>query len=176
RHVIELLVEDVGLDKIRESVVQPLHGIKVAIHYGCHFLKPSKVRGQGSPETPHVLDDIMEAIGAESIIYKDRNMCCGAGGGVRAAFKDVALNFTKEKLDNILEAKGDCITTPCAFCLFQFDVGQNEINEQLKTTYQIPVLYFTQLMGLALGFSPEELGILHHKTPVQPLLDKLLTM
>lgn len=174
RHIIEILIEDVGLKRIKESVIQPLIGIKVAVHYGCHFLKPSKLRGHGSAEKPHMIDDIVKALGAESIDYKDKNMCCGAGGGVRAAFKDVALNFTQEKVQNMLAAGADCITTPCAFCLFQFDVGQVEINQQLKTNLQLPILYITQLMGLALGLSPYEIGIMAHATPVKPLLDKIL--
>ncbi|MFX1449671.1 MAG: CoB--CoM heterodisulfide reductase subunit B [Promethearchaeota archaeon] len=176
RHVIELLVEDIGLEKIKERVVQPLTGMKVAVHYGCHFLKPSKVRGHGRAEVPHVVDDIIEAIGAESVDYKDKPMCCGAGGGVRAAFKNVALSFTQEKIQNMLAAGADCVTTPCAFCHFQFDVGQIEINQELKTDFKLPVIFLTQLIGLALGIPPDEMGLYDNKTPVQPFLDKLLKM
>jgi len=176
RHVIELLIEDIGLDRIRENVVQPLTGIKVAVHYGCHFLKPSKVRGHGKAERPHMVDDIVEALGAESVEYKDKPMCCGAGGGVRAAFKNVALDFTKDKIENMLAAGADCVTTPCAFCHFQFDVGQIEINANLKTDLKLPVIFLTQLIGLAIGLSPDEMGLNDNKTPSQPFLDELLKM
>ncbi|MHA1300562.1 MAG: CoB--CoM heterodisulfide reductase subunit B [Candidatus Helarchaeota archaeon] len=176
KHVIEVLREDIGLEKIKEAVVQSLNGIKVAIHNGCHFLKPSKVRGHGKAERPVIVDEIVEVLGAESVDYKDKMMCCGAGGGVRAAFKEVALNFTQEKVENMLAVGADCIVTPCAFCLFQFDVGQTELNQALKTDYKLPALYLTQLIGLAIGISPDEMGLLDHKTPVQPLLDKILKM
>jgi heterodisulfide reductase subunit B len=173
KHTIEVLRDDIGFEKIRDAVVRPLTGLKVAIHYGCHFLKPSKVRGQGSSERPHVLDDFIEALGAESVNYKDRNMCCGAGGGVRAQFKDVALDFTSEKIQNMLAAGAEVLTTPCAFCHFQFDVGQQELNKTCGTKYNLPVIFFTQLLAIALGISPLDLGFESHNTPVEPFLKKL---
>ncbi|MHA1266448.1 MAG: CoB--CoM heterodisulfide reductase subunit B [Candidatus Helarchaeota archaeon] len=173
KHTIEILRDEIGFDTIRDAVVKPLTGIKVAIHYGCHFLKPSKVRQQGSSERPRVLDDLIEAIGAESVMYKDRNMCCGAGGGVRAQFKDVALDFTAEKIENMLAVGADVLTTPCAFCHFQFDVGQQELNKAQGTNYNLPIVFYTQLLGIALGMSPLEMGLETHQTSVQSFLDKL---
>jgi len=173
KHTIEVLRDDIGFDTIRDAVVKPLTGIKVALHYGCHFLKPSKVRGQGSTERPRVLDDLMEVIGAESVMYKDRNMCCGAGGGVRAQLKDVALDFTSEKVQNMMDVNADIIVTPCAFCHFQFDVGQQELNKAHGTNFNLPVIFYTQLLGIALGLSPLEMGFEGHSTSVQPFLDKL---
>ncbi|MHA1129368.1 MAG: heterodisulfide reductase-related iron-sulfur binding cluster, partial [Candidatus Helarchaeota archaeon] len=133
----------------------------------------SKVRGQGSTERPRVLDDLMEVIGAESVMYKDRNMCCGAGGGVRAQLKDVALDFTSEKVQNMMDVNADIIVTPCAFCHFQFDVGQQELNKAHGTNFNLPVIFYTQLLGIALGLSPLEMGFEGHSTSVQPFLDKL---
>lgn len=173
KHTIEILRDEIGFDTIRDAVVKPLTGLKLAIHYGCHFLKPSKVRGQGSSERPRVLDDLMEAIGAESVMYKDRNMCCGAGGGVRAQFKDVALDFSAEKVQNLLDAGAEVLTTPCAFCHFQFDVGQQEINKARGTNFNIPVVFYTQLLAIALGISPLEMGLQNQTTSVQPFFDKL---
>jgi heterodisulfide reductase subunit B len=173
KHTIEILRDDIGFDKVRDAVVRPLTGLKVAIHYGCHFLKPSKVRGQGSSERPRVLDDFIEVLGAESVNYKDRNMCCGAGGGVRAHLKDVALDFTSEKIQNMLAAGAEILTTPCAFCHFQFDVGQQELNKTCGTNFNLPVIFFTQLLAIALGISPLDLGFESHSTSVEPFLKKL---
>jgi heterodisulfide reductase subunit B len=173
KHTIEILRDEIGFETVRDAVVKPLTGIRVAIHYGCHFLKPSSVRGQGSSERPRVLDDLLEVLGAESVMYKDRNMCCGAGGGVRAYVKDVALDFTSDKVQSMQEAGVDCITTPCAFCQFQFDVGQQELNKAHGTNYNIPVVYYTQLLAIALGISPLEMGLETQTTSVQPFLDKL---
>ena len=174
KHVIEVLVNDIGIDKIKEHVVQPLKGIKVAVHYGCHFLKPSKIRGQGSSERPTVLEDIVEALGATNVEYKDNLMCCGAGGGVRAFQKDVALDFTRDKILNMRAVEVDCTINPCAFCHFQFDQGQKELREKYDTDiYNIPVIFLTQFIGLAYGLSAHEMGLDAQMTSVQPLLDKI---
>ncbi|MHA1145264.1 MAG: CoB--CoM heterodisulfide reductase subunit B [Candidatus Helarchaeota archaeon] len=172
-HVVEVLRDVITIKGIKDAVVQPLTGIKVGIHYGCHFLKPSKVRGQGSSEAPTVLEDIVRAIGAEPVEYRDKLMCCGAGGGVRAAFKDVSLDFTKTKVENMLAVGADCVTTPCAFCHFEFDVGQDEINKAQGTNLQLPVVFITQLVALAIGIGPEEIGLFDQTTQVKTFLDKI---
>ena len=174
KHVIEVLLEDIGVEKIKNSVIQPLKGIKVGVHYGCHFLKPSKVRGHGSAERPTMVENIVEALGAENIEYKDKMMCCGAGGGVRAFQKEVAIDFTKDKVLAMKEAGCDCVVDVCAFCHFQFDVGQKELNEKYQTDeFNLPVIFLTQLMGLALGLSPYEMGLYDQQISVQPLIDKI---
>lgn len=172
-HVVEVLRDVVTIKGIQDAVVQPLTGIKVGVHYGCHFLKPSKMRGQGSSETPTVLEDILKAIGAEPVEYRDKLMCCGAGGGVRAAFKDVSLDFTRSKVENMIAAGVDCVTTPCAFCHFEFDVGQKEINEAFGTNLQLPAVFITQLIALALGIAPDEIGLFDQTIQVQTFLDKI---
>ncbi len=173
-HVVEVLRNDVGLERISDSTVQPLTGVKVGVHYGCHFLKPSDVRQKGNPETPVIMEELISAVDAVPLEYKDKLMCCGAGGGVRAAKIDVALDFTKEKIDNMLAAGADCVCTPCAFCHFQFDAGQQELNAKLKNGhYNLPVIFITQLIGLGLGISPVRMGLYDNKTQVQTLLDKI---
>ena len=173
-HVVEILRNEVGLERISDATIQPLTGIKVGVHYGCHFLKPSEVRHQGSPETPVIIEELISAVDAEPVDYKEKLMCCGAGGGVRAAKLDLALDFTKEKVDNMLAVGADCATTPCAFCHFQFDVGQQEINAKLNNGhYNLPVVYITQLIGLGLGISPVRMGLYDNKTQVKTLLDKI---
>ncbi|MHA1271741.1 MAG: CoB--CoM heterodisulfide reductase subunit B [Candidatus Helarchaeota archaeon] len=174
KHVIEVLLDDIGVDKIREKVIQPLKGIRVCLHYGCHFLKPSKVRGHGTAERTTMVEEIVAALGAENVDYKDKIMCCGAGGGVRAFQKDVALDFTRDKVLNMKEVACDCVVNVCAFCHFQFDMGQKELNDKYQTDeFNMPVLFLTQLIGLALGFSPEEMGLDAQITNVKPLLDKI---
>ncbi|MHA1311630.1 MAG: CoB--CoM heterodisulfide reductase subunit B [Candidatus Helarchaeota archaeon] len=173
-HVIEILINDIGVERIRNSVIYPLTGIKVGVHYGCHFLKPSKVRGHGKAERPTILEEIVEALGAESVDYKDKPMCCGAGGGVRAFQKEVALDFTRDKILNMKEVECDCVMTPCAFCHFQFDAGQKELNAMYNTDeFNLPVIFLTQLIGFAVGLSPEEMGLDVQLTSVSPLLEKI---
>jgi heterodisulfide reductase subunit B len=112
-------------------------------------------------------------------------MCCGAGGGVRGAFKELSLDFTREKLENISAANADAIITCCPFCHLQFDLGQVEVNnifkDKISAPFNIPVLYFTQLIGLAMGMTPEELGMKTSPdlkgvppfTAVKPILKKI---
>lgn len=162
RHCVEILIEDIGIEKIRSKIVHPLKGLKVAVHYGCHYLKPSKIRMHENPEMPTHLDDLVGILGAESVPYKDKLMCCGAGGGVRAGNLDEALDFTLEKVKNMRSTGVDCILTPCAFCHFQFDTGQMELKTKGSLDNPIPTIFVTQLLGLALNLSPRSLGLLNH--------------
>lgn len=178
RHLAEQLYKDVGIKKLRDSVVTPLNGLKVGIHYGCHMLKPGRDRKFGSPafstENPTFLDEMVEALGATSVQYREKMMCCGAGGGVRGYKIDYALDMTNEKLRNMQEAGVDVIVDVCPFCHLQFDKGQVEIKEKFGDVYNIPVLHFSQLLGLAQGMSPEELGLSVHAIPVDKVLDKIV--
>lgn len=182
RHVLDILYHDVGLERIGDMVINPLRGLKVAVHYGCHLLKPSEIRPWGNSERPRFFDELVEVTGAESIEYKDKFMCCGAGGGVRAAVKNVSMDFTREKLANMKEAGVDCIVDACPFCHLQFDLGQIEVKQIFGEEYKFPVLYYTQLLGLAMGISPYDLGVLATKDkpagtppyiPTDPVMEKL---
>jgi heterodisulfide reductase subunit B len=158
RHIIELLYDKPGPDSIKEMIVRPIP-LRVALHYGCHLVKPSKERDLGSAENPTFFDELIEATGAVSVDYPDKMACCGAGGGVRSALLDKSLEMLNHKLSRIKGAQVDCIVNACPFCHLQFDGGQVEIKEKLGIEYKIPVLHYTQLLGLAFGYQPDELGI-----------------
>ena len=172
KHIIEVFTNDIGIDKIKSSVKKPLEGLKVAVHYGCHFLKPRKIRGHGSSEKPHILEDIVKALGAKPIYYKEKLLCCGAGGGVRAGNLDTALEITARKLESVKEAEADCILHPCSFCHFQFDRGQVELRERKGIEFDVPVIHLVQLIGLAVGIDPKSLGLYENEIP-PTYLDKL---
>ncbi|SCG86044.1 CoB--CoM heterodisulfide reductase subunit B [Methanobacterium congolense] len=172
RHFAEILYNDVGVEKLTETFTKPLN-LNVAVHYGCHFLKPSAEIGVDDPMKPTILDELVEATGAKSVPYKDKMMCCGAGGGLRARDLDVTLDYTKEKLDNMTEAGVDAIVNICPFCHLQFDVGQTEVNKKYGTNFQIPVFHLAQLYGLAMGLKPEELTVDAHLISTDPAIAKL---
>ena len=172
RHVAEVLALDYGPEKLRSMVKKPLP-LKAAVHYGCHLLRPSKYREIKSPERPRFLDDMVEALGAKSIPYRDKNMCCGAGGGVRTASLDVSLDMAKEKLQNIKEAGADLIVTPCGFCVFQFDKGQIEMKDKFGVEFNIPVLHYVQFLGLALGLPPDKVGLLNNAVSTESVISKI---
>jgi len=161
RHFVELLYRDVGVEAIRAKV-KGGKNLKAAVHYGCHFLKPSNIKKIDDAERPHVFDDIVEAAGMTSVPYKDKGMCCGAGGGVRARTPDVALKMTEENLANMKNAGVDVIVDCCPFCHLQYDAGQ----AALKGKYSIPVLHLSQLLGLAFGLPKEKLGLEVHQVKV----------
>jgi len=163
RHLVEYLRNEIGVDAISARVKD--NGdkkLKGAVFYGCHFLKPSNVKKIDNPERPTIFDDIVEALDVESVDYKDKGSCCGAGGGVRARTPDVALKMTEENLINMKDADVEVIIDCCPFCHLQFDVGQVELKK-----YEIPVLHLSQLMGLKFGLDKEKLGLEVHKVPVK---------
>jgi heterodisulfide reductase subunit B len=162
RHFADVLYRDVGVEEIKKHVKKELDYIRTAVHYGCHFLKPSKHKNLDDPERPKILEELVEAVGATSIDYRDKNMCCGAGGGVRARVADVAKSITQEKLENIKITEANCILNVCPFCHLQYDRGQKDIGG-----FDIPVIHLSQLYGLAFGIDEEKLGFDVHDTPVK---------
>ncbi|MGQ4911253.1 MAG: CoB--CoM heterodisulfide reductase subunit B [Candidatus Thorarchaeota archaeon] len=174
KHITEV-INDIGPEKIAEGVTRSLEGLKVAVHYGCHLLKPSSNRPWEKTHRPVFLDRIVEATGATSVKYKDKFMCCGAGGGVRGSQVAVSVDIAKEKLDNAIDAEADCILNVCSFCHLQFEASQIQLNKEAgEEKYKLPVIYITQLLGLAMGIDPVELGLHKHMIDTQPLLDKVL--
>ena len=118
-------------------------------------------------------DDLVEITGAKSVDYKDKMMCCGAGGGLRARDLDVTTSFTKEKLDHMTAAGVDAIVNVCPFCHMQFDQGQTEVNERYGTDFALPVFHLAQLYGLAMGLSADELTFDAQLIDAAPVLAKL---
>jgi heterodisulfide reductase subunit B len=166
-----------GIDYLRDHIKYKFSDLKVAVHYGCHIVKPSDKRPwEGEYESPTFLDEIVELTGAKSINYKDKFMCCGAGGAVRTAVKEVAADFTREKLTNMREAGVDVIIDCCPFCHLQLDLGQMEVNnifgEEIGEPFKIPVIYITQLLGIAFGIDPSLLGLIknHELQGVSPFI------
>ncbi len=177
KHVVQALYLDMGIDYLRDHIKYKFSDLKVAVHYGCHILKPSDKRPWGGEyENPTFLDDIVELTGAKSINYKDKFMCCGAGGAVRTAVKEISADFSREKLTNIREANADIIVDVCPFCHLQLDLGQMEANgiykDMIGEPFKIPVIYLTQLLGLSFGMDPNDLGLVknHELSGVPPFI------
>jgi len=152
-HFAEVFYKEIGLEHIKSHIKNPLD-LKVAVHYGCHFLKPSNIKALDDPERPKVLDELVEVTGAKSINYKDKQMCCGAGGGVRSGNPELAAKFTEEKLKNMKAVDAQFIIDVCPFCHLQFDRTQKDLKG-----YDIPVIHLAQLYGLAMGVPKEKLGL-----------------
>jgi len=159
KHFAEVLYDEVGLEKIKKAVKKPVH-YKVAAFYGCHFLKPSILKRVDDPENPRVLDDLVEAVGAKSMLRKKKMICCGAGGGLRSQFGETAVKFTLTNLETMKNAGAEMVVDVCPFCHLQFDAGQKD------SGFAFPVLHLSQLYGLAMGMDAKSLGLSEHVTPV----------
>ena len=171
KHIIRYLWEDIGVKKIEGYVKNPLEGLRVAAHYGCHFIKPSEVYGFDSVENPHSLGELVDATGAKSIRYRDYNYCCG--GTIVGIDKDSAYAIARQKLDSITEVGADCMVLGCPFCAAMYDTNQRMIERTFETQYKLPVLYYTQLLGLSMGFDTKELGLNQNKVKPKEMLAKL---
>ncbi len=156
KHILQVLTEDVGLEKIKNAVVNPLTMLKVAEHVGCHLLRPRDIIGFDEPEDPLTLRKLIEATGAICLDYADETECCGAPS-VGVSDK-VALQLARDKLNNIKKVEAQALITICPFCHIMFDTNELRIERMFSETYGIPVLHYTQLLGLAMGMTPEELA------------------
>jgi len=157
KHLVQMLKEDVGFEKIKETVQKPLTGLSVAEHCGCHLLRPAKISGFDNAEEPTTLKSLIELTGAKCLDYTDEAECCGYT--VVAIDEKVSLSLAREKLRHIKDAGAEAMITVCPSCHLMFDMQQSRIERAFGETFNLPVLHYTQLLGLAMGFSPEELAL-----------------
>jgi len=168
KHVVQVLRDDVGTEQIKESVTRPLEDIKVGVHYGCHLLKPSETLGVDDPADPRILETILEPLGAQIIPYSERLSCCTGG----SQDEEIIFKLRYNKLHSLEEVQADCMTLVCPACFEAFDLGQVMLNRKLEKKFNIPVLYYVQLLGLAQGLKGEEVGIDKHKVRSPALVEK----
>jgi heterodisulfide reductase subunit B len=171
-HFIRVLQQDVGEKKIAAELQADLSGLHLAPHYGCHITKPTTVYGRlEDPENPRSLDQLIEATGAHSIAYENKLQCCG--GAVLAFDEGVALSMARSKLDHVRSRQADAIVLACPFCNIMYEANQKKIEKVAQTEYKLPVLFYPQLLGLAMGMEPEELGIKMNRVRPTELLKKV---
>jgi len=158
KHFARILYEDIGLEAISRKITKRLSMFSFASHYGCHYLKPSRLYDNfDEPEEAESLDKLVELTGAKVVDYENKNGCCG--GAVLAADADTAYSIAREKILNVKNAGADAINLVCPFCSVMYDANQREIGGKFDETYELPVLYYPQILGLAMGINPKELGL-----------------
>ncbi|MFW9987902.1 MAG: CoB--CoM heterodisulfide reductase iron-sulfur subunit B family protein [Candidatus Odinarchaeota archaeon] len=168
KHFAEVLYEN--LDKVRENVVHPLTGFRVAVHYGCHYLRPSEIINWDDPFEPTTIDEIVKALGADSIDYELKMDCCG--NPLEKSDKELSLQMINNKFESIQEAGANCVTLVCPACFQQFDFNQKELSKEREIPYNFPVFYLSELVALAFGFKSEELGFNFHRIRPSELLER----
>ena len=170
RHYLEILRDDIGFDKLKEKVVKPLEGLKVATYYGCLLLRPHKEIQFDDPEKPTIFENFVKSIGAEPIYFPYRNECCGAFQVMNNV--ETANRCSKEIIDNAIKNGADLIVTSCPLCQFNLDDRQKVLKEKYDKFQTIPVVYFTQLLGLALGLDFKVLEFDRNVIDPLPVLEK----
>lgn len=156
KHFLSVLYHDVGLDEIKSHILNSYKGLKIATHYGCHALRPSKVTQFDDPVAPSLFDKLVEVTGAQSIDYNSKIDCCGAP--VMGVNDDLSMDITAKKLANGKKAGADYLCAACPYCQLQFDHVQNMMMSQ-NSNEALASLVYPQLLGLCLGIDEETLGI-----------------
>jgi heterodisulfide reductase subunit B len=152
KHLVKMLVEDFGINKIKSLIKRPFKKLQVAVHPGCHLIRPHDILQFDDPELPIFLDSLVNATGAISVSYPNKLECCAAG--VLAIREELASTIALEKVATI-KRYADIIVTSCPFCYLQYETSQLTASEQ----YNVPVIHLPQLLGLALGLDYDELAL-----------------
>jgi heterodisulfide reductase subunit B len=170
-HPLEFLTNEYGLDKVKEKVQRPLTNLKVACYYGCQLVRP--YTDFDDPDYPVTLDNLMEAIGAEPVNFSAKTRCCG--GSLAGTMEDVGVGLNYVILKEANKKGADAIVTICPLCQLNVEMTQDKIVKKFKDVQKIPVLYFSQLMGLAMGISKDDLGFSRSFIPLDNMWEKLKT-
>lgn len=166
-HPLEVFLE-MGLDRIREKMRKKLEGLKVVCYYGCVFTRPPKVARFDNVENPQSMDSIIKVLGAEAIDWSFKTECCGVS--MTLTRSDIVLKLSNDILREAKEAGANAIVVCCPLCQANLDGRQKQIEEIYNTQYGLPIIYITQLMGLAFGAYPKEVGIQKLITSPQEVL------
>jgi heterodisulfide reductase subunit B len=169
-HTVDLLHDHIGLEVIKEKVKKPLNDLKVAVHYGCHLNRPSDIGRPVDSENPQKMEHILKTIGANPVDYPQKLDCCGALLTIN--LPESALTKTGQKLDAVQTLGYDVFIDTCPWCHRMFDARQTKAGETVAKKLNVPVLYLSQLIGLAFGIDHDKLGIQLNQSPIELLLTR----
>jgi len=170
-HLIEVFADEIGPKKLKEKVSKPLKGLNIAPYYGCQIVRPRK-NGE-EVENPQYFEELISAIGADPVNFPERLRCCG--GSLIMTSRVPALDMVRILLQSAEKNGADVIATACPLCQVNLECYQNAVNEEFGTSFHLPVLYFTQLLGLSLGISAKKLGFGVELVSAKPIFKKLLS-
>jgi len=166
KHLVQIIYEEVGIEKLRAELKVPLDRLIIAVHTGCHLIRPSKELGFDDPRNPVILESLVEALGAKVLNYEDKTLCCGLP--VWNSDRDLSMKMAEKKLDGMVSA--DCIVVSCPSCYHQFEMVQTLKRDREK---EIPVLYYFELLCIALGIKPDKIGLSNHRVKLDSILNKV---
>lgn len=168
KHLLWVLIKDIGLARLEQKVVRPLTGLKVGPFYGCYILRPSDYLSFDDPYNPKSLEQVIRALGAEPVDYSGRTKCCGF-----PIVLEQEQNAMRMVGTNLLEARdkgADCLVTPCPLCHMNLDIYQGRAEKEMRRPIGLPILHLPQLVGLALGLPPSTLGLQRNMVDTSPLI------
>ncbi|MBM3299565.1 MAG: CoB--CoM heterodisulfide reductase iron-sulfur subunit B family protein, partial [Deltaproteobacteria bacterium] len=169
RHYMRLLWEEVGLDRIKAAITRPLSGLQLAPHYGCHYLRPAELTlGFDSPDVPRTLAELISVTGAEAVDYPSLKDCCG--GGVLGMSEQVANALAANKLKEVSQTGAHALVLVCPFCNVMYEGQQKKIAKDAGLDLKVPVVYYPQILGLALGMGSKDLGFKLNRVKPSDLL------
>jgi succinate dehydrogenase / fumarate reductase cytochrome b subunit len=171
KHLLWLIAEGDGYDKLKQVAHKGLKGLKVAPFYGCQILRPSKLLGFEDPDRPSSLERIIEACGGEAVDYPAKIKCCGFP--IIQAREETALGELIQPIEQAYEAGADAMVTPCPLCHLSLDAWQSKLRKQTGKDFRMPILHLSQLIGVAAGLTDSELRFKRHVVSVEPVVEKL---
>ena len=165
-HAVVFIRDQLGYDTVKATITNPFENLKVAIHYGCHLLKPSQVMTVDDADYPSIMADLVSLTGATPVGHEQQLLCCGKG-----CIDDlIPLQMTSDIFESVKTVDADCLGLVCPTCFSSFDLGQKIIERKLGKKHDIPVIYYFQLLGLAQGMTSEEVGLDQHRIAFDGLL------
>ncbi len=170
-HLLNTVTDGIGYQKVASRVVRPLKGVKVVCYYGCIITRPPKITEVKDYEYPTNMDRLMRVLGIDSLDWSYKTRCCGVSLGITEL--PIALELSRKILKNGKSVGADAIVVACPLCHVNLDARQKQIEEEFKERFHLPILYFTQLMGLAFGLKTDKLGLDKHFVDPLPLLTRV---
>jgi len=168
KHLLWIVVREVGLQRLRDQVRIPMRDFRIAPFYGCYILRPSWDLGFDDPENPTSLEKVIRAVGGEPVAYPGRTKCCGFP--VILEKEAIAVAMAGNNMKEAKEEGADFMVTPCPLCHMSLDIYQDRAGQAVNARLNLPILHLPQLLGLALGIPPKDLGVSHHLVPVDSIL------
>ena len=171
RHLLDVVVREVGLETVRSRVTRPMRGLKLAPYLGCMVPRPDYDGRWSDPEHPSELDRLLAALGAEVVDYPLKTECCG--GHMTQIGPSTAFSMIRRLVDAAERAGADMMVTICPMCQMNIDAFQGEMNAHFHTSHRMPIVFFTQVMGLAFGMAPEAVGFGRELVDARPALARI---
>lgn len=171
KHFVQVINEDKIREKIQANIKRPLTDMVFGTFYGCHLIRPHSVVEFDDPEIPRSIDEIVELLGAKTVEYEGKYVCCG--GSLKGVDDKAADEIPRQKLISLKELDVDGLVLACPMCYFTFDLGQFDIQRKYKEQYQIAPIHLTELLGIAFGLNPKGLGLNLHRIKPKKIMAKI---